>query len=533
MKKTPGVIFKILKFNQPIDPVTKEIRNKSKKARDNYYSSGDYLNYISRPDAVFNLNIDDEQVKLLNTLRTGSREDKKKYNKTLEEINKNFKSTGIYSKNGVMSIEEVKELRNDMKKSDDKQVFWDTVISFSEEFIKENNLYTPEKVQKALNVELKGFFGDNGMDYEKVNWFFSMHTNTDNNHIHLGFFEKEPTSYEYVLDSNKNKVLNKYGKPKRKRIWKQNGKLYSKIDFRARLDINIRNQQKESINFLESQHDLRKKFEISWDSFSKSSTTSWNDAKQIYVDINKSKINLIDKIDLFSNQLKQKLKLHFGSFKDIPLKKITYGSKYITDLDRKKLDEITLDFIKSDPNLKNAYDEFIDENDKKAEEFCRIYSSYELEDVDLKIEEKSLILTTQDLLKEEKDWNLKDPIEKIKYKKLKYKNEHIKSLNAQGFYQGILPAFGNKILKKIIWNWKKEKFKSKRSFVGNNLFNPNGVISNKKYISSILYMPRNLFQMIQKEKRKAKQSAMNILKEENKIKNKLIKERRSYNGIDY
>ncbi|WP_339020167.1 hypothetical protein [Spiroplasma endosymbiont of Atherix ibis] len=60
MKKAPGVIFKTLNFNQPIDPVTKEVRNKSKKSRDNYYNSGDYLNYISRPDAVFNLDIDDE-----------------------------------------------------------------------------------------------------------------------------------------------------------------------------------------------------------------------------------------------------------------------------------------------------------------------------------------------------------------------------------------------------------------------------------------------------------------------------------------
>ncbi|AUB32018.1 relaxase MobL [Spiroplasma floricola] len=533
MKKAPGVIFKTLNFNQPIDPVTKEVRNKSKKSRDNYYKSGDYLNYISRPDAVFNLNIDDEQVKLLNTLRTGSREEKVKYNKMLEEINKNFKSTGIYSKNGLMSIEEVKELRKDMKNLDDNQVFWDTIVSFSDDFIKENNLYTPEKVQKALNTELKNFFSDNGMDYEKVNWFFSMHTNTDNNHIHLGFFEKEPTSYEYVLDNNKNKVLNKYGKPKRKRVWKQNGKLYSKIEFRAGLDMNIRNQQKDNSRFLETQRNLRERFEISWEQFSNNVNTSWKDAKQIYVDINKSKVNLIDKIELFSNQLQQKLKLNFGSFKDIPLKKITYGSKFISDLDRKKLDEITLDFIKSDVNLKKEYDIFVEENNKKAEEFCQIYSSYELENVDLKIEEKSFILTTQDLLKDEKDWNLEDPIEKIKYKKLKYRNEHIKSLNAQGYFQGILPAFGNKVLKKIIWNWKKEKYKSKRSYVGSNLFNPNGISNNKKYFSSLLYMPKNLFQMIQKEKRKARQSAMNIIKNEAKEKNKLIKERRNYNGIDY
>ncbi|WP_338984468.1 hypothetical protein [Spiroplasma endosymbiont of Diplazon laetatorius] len=74
MKITPGVIFKNLNFNQPIDPLTKEVINKIKKSRDNYYRSRDYLNYISRPDAVFNLDIDDEQVKLLDNLRTGSRE---------------------------------------------------------------------------------------------------------------------------------------------------------------------------------------------------------------------------------------------------------------------------------------------------------------------------------------------------------------------------------------------------------------------------------------------------------------------------
>ncbi len=46
-------------------------------------------------------------------------------------------------------------------------------------------------------------------------------------------------------------------------------------------------------------------------------------------------------------------------------------------------------------------------------------------------------------------------------------------------------------------------------------------------------MPKNLFQMIQKEKRKARQSAMSIIKDEAKEKNRLIKERRNYNGIDY
>ncbi|WP_339020803.1 hypothetical protein [Spiroplasma endosymbiont of Atherix ibis] len=48
--------------------------------------------------AVFNLDTDDEQIKLLNTI------------KCLKKINKNFKSTGNYLKKELISIEEVKEL---------------------------------------------------------------------------------------------------------------------------------------------------------------------------------------------------------------------------------------------------------------------------------------------------------------------------------------------------------------------------------------------------------------------------------------
>ena len=33
------------------------------------------------------------------------------------------------------------------------------------------------------------------MDYENVNWFAGLHMNTDNRHIHLSFWEKEPTHF--------------------------------------------------------------------------------------------------------------------------------------------------------------------------------------------------------------------------------------------------------------------------------------------------------------------------------------------------
>jgi hypothetical protein len=103
------------------------------------------------------------------------------------------KSSGIFSANGLLSKEEKKELREELRET--KSTIWDYVISFEEKYGKEN-CYSWQKAKDLLAKTLPGYFKSIGLDPEKTAWYAGLHENTDNRHIHLSFFQKEPTAYD-------------------------------------------------------------------------------------------------------------------------------------------------------------------------------------------------------------------------------------------------------------------------------------------------------------------------------------------------
>jgi hypothetical protein len=103
------------------------------------------------------------------------------------------KSSGIFSANGLLSKEEKKELREELRET--KSTIWDYVISFEEKYGKEN-CYSWQKAKDLLAKTLPGYFKSIGLDPEKTVWYAGLHENTDNRHIHLSFFQKEPTAYD-------------------------------------------------------------------------------------------------------------------------------------------------------------------------------------------------------------------------------------------------------------------------------------------------------------------------------------------------
>jgi hypothetical protein len=103
------------------------------------------------------------------------------------------KSSGIFSANGILSREEKKELREELRET--KSTIWDYVISFEEKYGKEN-CYSWQKAKDLLAKTLPGYFKSIGLDPEKTVWYAGLHENTDNRHIHLSFFQKEPTAYD-------------------------------------------------------------------------------------------------------------------------------------------------------------------------------------------------------------------------------------------------------------------------------------------------------------------------------------------------
>jgi hypothetical protein len=103
------------------------------------------------------------------------------------------KSSGIFSANGLLSKEEKKELREELRET--KSTIWDYVISFEEKYGKEN-CYSWQKAKDLLAKTLPSYFRSVGLDPEKTVWYAGLHENTDNRHIHLSFFQKEPTAYD-------------------------------------------------------------------------------------------------------------------------------------------------------------------------------------------------------------------------------------------------------------------------------------------------------------------------------------------------
>ena len=167
---TPNVVLK-LRYYQPGDAsLDASNPNHVKKIRNrNYYSSNggenDYLKYID------------------DGIKAGNGFDYMDYMTSREQ------SSGVFGKDGLMSEEKKKEVRNLLRKS--KSVIWDMVISFEEEF---GNKYVRsyEDAMEIVKHNLPKIFKDNGLEEDNVIWFAGLHRNTENRHIHISFFELEP-----------------------------------------------------------------------------------------------------------------------------------------------------------------------------------------------------------------------------------------------------------------------------------------------------------------------------------------------------
>ena len=165
------VVFRIryyLPQDAYLDAAKKE--NLRKIANRNYYSSNqsdgqDYINYIEdgiRQSGDFDY---------------------------VDYVGVHEKSIGAFDKNGILTAEGKKKLREDLRKT--KSVIWDCVIS-PEESLSKEKLNTYEDAKAVIDKCLPKFLRENGIDIDNVNWYGGLHKNTDNYHIHLSFYELEP-----------------------------------------------------------------------------------------------------------------------------------------------------------------------------------------------------------------------------------------------------------------------------------------------------------------------------------------------------
>ena len=159
--KVPNVIYKQEFFL----PNYKDKTNQDKRNYDSSNKYDDYLKYVA----------------------TGIKDLEKL--DFVEYSNNSTKSSGIFNQNGLMSKEQIADFRKNLRET--KSVIWSGIISFEENFGKKwCGCY--EQAYSLVKSELPKYFKRAGLNPDNIEWFAGLHENTDNRHIHLLFFEREP-----------------------------------------------------------------------------------------------------------------------------------------------------------------------------------------------------------------------------------------------------------------------------------------------------------------------------------------------------
>lgn len=98
------------------------------------------------------------------------------------------KTSGVFNAKGVLTAKEKAELSKKLKET--KSIIWHGFISFDEETSPLFN--TQEASVHFVNRTMNSYFERNGLDKDNLEFFCSLHSDTDHRHIHFAFFEKEP-----------------------------------------------------------------------------------------------------------------------------------------------------------------------------------------------------------------------------------------------------------------------------------------------------------------------------------------------------
>jgi len=138
--------------------------------RRSFYASGgadDYMKYIDKG------------------IENGNKE-KSDY---IDYVGSDAKSAGVFGNDGLLRKEQKAEIRKQLRATGG--VVWDMIISFKEGY-GDRYMQDMKTAQGLLKARLNRFFKQAGLIPDNTVWFAGLHENTDNRHIHVCFFEREP-----------------------------------------------------------------------------------------------------------------------------------------------------------------------------------------------------------------------------------------------------------------------------------------------------------------------------------------------------
>ncbi len=185
-----------------------------------YYTSGRYIDYISRPSAVYIQNDNENRTTLLAEM------DSKKLNVNLfmkskllinqlsekhidgygfkEESKKLEGKTGLHKlfEKNLIDIDP-KEAKEEFKKlENNNQFIWEITLNPGQLGI-DNQMVDKNEWNEILNKYMKSLLKANKLDPNKIEGYWALHSNSKYPHIHLGFFEKETNHSNNYRQSGK------------------------------------------------------------------------------------------------------------------------------------------------------------------------------------------------------------------------------------------------------------------------------------------------------------------------------------------
>lgn len=172
-----------------------------------YYISGRYIDYISRPSAVYIQNDNDNRTTLLAEMDSkklnvnlfmNSKLLMKQLSESIDRYGLKEGSKKLEGKTGLHKLFEKDlididpdEAKKEFKKlENNNQFIWEMTLNPGQLGI-DNQMVDKNEWNEILNKHMKSLLKANKLDPNKIEGYWALHANSKYPHIHLGFFEKE------------------------------------------------------------------------------------------------------------------------------------------------------------------------------------------------------------------------------------------------------------------------------------------------------------------------------------------------------
>ncbi len=152
-----------------------------------------FLKYITRDKA--NEKMDLETVKNLDKLIESNVNSNQNY---MHYQNERPGSTGSFDKDGDIDAKKLADYEKKLQNT--KSTVWTSILSFTPEY-SDKFMRNKQQAFDTITATINQLFKRCGLDPDNMEWTCAFHTNTDNRHCHLVFWEKEKLK------------LNKHGVP--------------------------------------------------------------------------------------------------------------------------------------------------------------------------------------------------------------------------------------------------------------------------------------------------------------------------------